>query len=238
MTDFTETVFTAPSERIERFSSLVRAFVQDTGTLRVLDIGCGTGSQILNLGTVLYDASFLGIDISAANIEQARRNAENSSFSGRINFEHADYMAFSSPPYDVVIADSCIQWIEGDSGEIIRKIATDIKPGGLLFLTAPVECLFNDLLIGMRKALRALRGSFTDWIILATARLLHGRRHDAEFLRQRVSYMYWIPYRLWGDGLRTDFLNDGLFKVELEQPLPHASLGQPKHCMTVLRRNA
>lgn len=236
MAEFSDTLFVAPDQRVVRMASLLWSYIDRRAASRVLDVGCGTGAQILHLASELPNASFVGIDISAANIERARRDAAAGSLSQRVKFEAADYMRFLADPYDVVIADSSIQWIEAEADVVIGKLAADIRPGGLFVLTMPTECLYNDLLLAVRKALRAVRGPLTDKSVLAAARLLHGRRHDDEFLRQRVDYMYWIPYRLWGDDLRALFLGGGLFALEREESLPRDSLGQPKHCAVVLRR--
>jgi len=96
-----ETLVAAVLERI-RTQGLMRA------PLSVLDLGTGSGCLLLALLSELPAARGLGLDISAAALDVARRNARNLGYLERVHFEIGDWGAgldgfwqliISNPPY-------------------------------------------------------------------------------------------------------------------------------------------
>lgn len=85
------------SPRAREFAARVR-YLRDVcralGHPRVLDLGCGTGQVLLQLLPVIE--SGVGVDISAAMIERARRDADNH----RLEFHVADAAQFCSQSED------------------------------------------------------------------------------------------------------------------------------------------
>ena len=70
------------------------------GGARVLDVGCGSGSMFLDLleaGASEID----GVDISGGMVEAAR---EKYLFDPRVHVEHGDFLDFSQPGFDVLVA--------------------------------------------------------------------------------------------------------------------------------------
>src|SRR5208282_4824851 len=66
--DFRTRRFSAPQARVQEFTGDVLQHVEPSRALRVLDIGCGSGEQVIDLATALPQARFVGVDISPANI--------------------------------------------------------------------------------------------------------------------------------------------------------------------------
>jgi trans-aconitate methyltransferase len=89
---------------------------------RILDLGCGTGhltAQIAELG-----AEVVGIDGSAAMIEQARR-----AYPG-IRFEVADAREFVIPgAFDGVFSNAVLHWIK-EPGRVAERVREALRPGG------------------------------------------------------------------------------------------------------------
>ncbi|WP_333596983.1 peptide chain release factor N(5)-glutamine methyltransferase [Chryseobacterium flavum] len=139
-------------------------------TLRILDIGTGSGIIPLVLKKHFPGAEVSSIDFSANALETAKRNADYHQLD--IDFIHADYLNFeltesydiiiSNPPYigieeEPEIADSVKEFEPkmalfsptADALIFYRKIAEDaekyLKDGGLLFLEINQKLGFETL---------------------------------------------------------------------------------------------
>lgn len=119
----------------ERLLRLLEERGQRTG--RVLDAGCGTGSLALLLAGRGYGV--VGIDLSEAMIEIARRKDANGSVTWRV----ADITAFdvldTGGPFDLVtcVADTLNHLETLDEWEAaFRCFAAHLRPGGRLLLDA------------------------------------------------------------------------------------------------------
>ena len=89
---------------------------------RILDLGCGTGhlaNQIAQIG-----AEVIGIDISTAMIEEARRLYPN------LRFEIAGGADFHfDQPFDAVFSNAAIHWMK-DQAAVTHCVWEALKPGG------------------------------------------------------------------------------------------------------------
>jgi trans-aconitate 2-methyltransferase len=229
-------VFTTPSERAARFSELCARFFPQRRGCRILDLGCGSGAQLLTLAASRPDDVCVGVDIAEGSIAAARRAAHQAGLQDRVRFEAGDYLAFRGPPFDIIISDGVLHNIPGDDGPLFAKLAADVVPGGVLLVTIPYDCAYNRALWAIRRLARLLRGRLVNRAILAVAKRLHPD-WPTEMLAQRVMYMYLLPDRMDGTALRRGMAAAGLDLIE-EQPVAHASLGQAKHRLLVLRRRA
>ena len=63
--------------------------------IRILDLGCGTGSLVFELAAARPDASITGIDVSDANIRVAREQLAHSRHGDRVSFQQGDYLAYA-----------------------------------------------------------------------------------------------------------------------------------------------
>ncbi len=230
---FAGSTFGAPAARAAWFADAVVRRVDAGASLRVLDIGCGTGAHVFALAERMPQASFRGIDLSAANIERARAGRFDAK---RIEFSCADYLRFDAGPFDVIVSDSALHLIEAPTGMLLAKLAADLAPGGLLIASLPDCGPCNRMLWLVRRVLASIRGRWLDAIALRIALLIHGETDEA-FLRERVPYLYLLPRRCEGPGLREQARAHGLAWREGE-PAPHASFMQPRHLLTVYGRAA
>lgn len=233
--DFIGRTFTAPVERRQRLTEVVLRYVGADTAVSVLDVGCGTGEELLDLARVLPSARLLGIDISEDSIRVAEDARRRSPFDGRVAFKVADYLEFRDRAFDLIVSDTVLYAIPGSTHALFRKLATDLVPGGLLIYTMPMACRFNDGLALIRRLFRALRGRVTDAVIVSLAWLLHRGRWDPGMLRQRSVYMYIVPDRYDGRKVHRIAAAVGL-RLIARATVPHASLGQMKHALAVMRR--
>jgi len=76
-----------------------------TPPARILDLGTGSGCLLLALLTEWPGSRGLGIDLSPAALEVARRNAARHGLEARANFRAGDWLQSVSEIFDVVIAN-------------------------------------------------------------------------------------------------------------------------------------
>jgi trans-aconitate methyltransferase len=215
---------------------IVLQHVSRSQPLRVLDLGCGTGSLVMRLVAALPLASVTGIDISAANIAAAERQRDAID-RDRARFVVADYLSFCEPPFDVIVCDGVLHLIPAATKVLIRKIGEDLAPDGVFVCDMPYECTYNRIFAVIRRLLRAIRGPLTDRAILAAARLVHARDMSEEGLHERVSYMYLPPARMMGPRLAEAFAGERLEQVATHA-MPSTSPSQLRHNVTVWKRPA
>jgi ubiquinone/menaquinone biosynthesis C-methylase UbiE len=95
---------------------------------RVLDLGTGTGVVALALAERYAEAEIVGIDLSPAMIEEARRKLPPE-LAGRVRFEVGDASALACPDgdFELVVLSNMIPFVD----ELARVVA----PGGTLVLS-------------------------------------------------------------------------------------------------------
>lgn len=99
---------------------------------RVLDFGCGTGTNLtIPLAERFPNITFVGVDSDVQTVEYASKvnTAPNLTFA---LIEGADEMA----PYDLVIASEVVEHVE-EPVEFLLFLRERLRPGGNLLLTMP-----------------------------------------------------------------------------------------------------
>ena len=64
----------------------------------VLELGCGTGRNLIAAARLRPDAMYFGLDFSSAMLETARANVARAGFAGRIRLGRGDASRFESGP--------------------------------------------------------------------------------------------------------------------------------------------
>jgi trans-aconitate 2-methyltransferase len=99
----------------------------------VYDLGCGTGSLTRMLAERWPAARIVGIDGSAAMLDQARRGANGRNLSwveADIRRWRADALA------DVIYSNAALHWLD-DHTTVFPHILTQLAPGGVLAVQMP-----------------------------------------------------------------------------------------------------
>jgi 2-polyprenyl-3-methyl-5-hydroxy-6-metoxy-1,4-benzoquinol methylase len=116
---------------------------------RVLDVGCGDGSNAILMAR--YGARVTGIDISPKSIELCHRRAELDGVGSNTQFicsplETADLLDGS---YDIIWGDGVLHHLIPELDGVMRQLVSYAKPGALFVFSEPV-CL-SPLLRRLRK---------------------------------------------------------------------------------------
>jgi len=227
---------TAPPERSDRMRDIVLEHAPRDRPIRLLDLGCGTGSLVFRLANALPAAELVGIDVSPPNIAAAQHR-NDAEFRGRLRFVVADYLAFRDPLFDVIVSDGVLHLISAPTSTLIAKLAADLKPDGLLVCDMPYDCAYNRVFAAVRRGLRMIKSPMIDAMILTAGRLLHSQQMDDDRLRERVQYMYMPPERMIDAPLVGALTAAGLRQIATH-PNPSTSPSQLRHNVTVWTKSS
>lgn len=99
---------------------------------RVLEIGCGSGTNLLAMAASLPEGRFVGIDFSAQDIASAQGLAAESG-ADNIRFQAADIRGWEpADRYDYIIAHGVFSWVSDDVKErLLSLISRSLAPGGV-----------------------------------------------------------------------------------------------------------
>ncbi len=170
----------------DHLASVARLFgveAPDPATARVLEIGCAGGGNLLPMAVAMPDASFVGIDLSTLQIEEAERGARalglsNTTFLARDIALVGDELG----RFDYVICHGVFSWVpERVRTAILSLTERVLNPGGLVYLSLNVlpgwylpETIRQMMIFHASKApvdqrlwqaqqmLKAIRGLLTD----------------------------------------------------------------------------
>lgn len=103
----------------------------------VLEIGCGTGRNLVLAARLYPDARFFGIDVSTEMLTSAIAAISRTGLTSRIRVMHGDATAFDPqrlfgiPQFDHVMISYSLSMIH-DWRRVLRAAAAHLKPGGRL----------------------------------------------------------------------------------------------------------
>lgn len=98
--------------------------------LRILDVGCGTGGNMLFLGKF---GQVTGLDINNDALAFSRNKGFSALFKGE-----AEKIPFQNSSFDIISTLDCIEHIEDDRAAL-REISRILKNTGTLLLTVPAH---------------------------------------------------------------------------------------------------
>lgn len=103
--------------------------------LRLLDAGCGSGIALRHLDQHLPATvgQYVGLDLAASRLERRYRDIWRI---GTTFVDHDLDDPFSLGSFDVIWCSEVIEHLLDDGG-LVGRLATALRPGGMLLLTAP-----------------------------------------------------------------------------------------------------
>jgi ubiquinone/menaquinone biosynthesis C-methylase UbiE len=101
----------------------------------VLDIGCGTGSLIVQLLRIQAQADVTGLDPDPKALERARKKADRAGVSPRLEQGFSDALPFPDTSFDFVFSSFMFHHLKPDAQQTTLEEARRVlKPGGSFHL--------------------------------------------------------------------------------------------------------
>jgi arsenite methyltransferase len=135
---------------------------------RVVDVAAGRGVSALTLAQ-RFGCEVVGIDLSQANVERARAEADRSGLAGLVSFDvgDAEVLPLADAEFDAVICE-CAFCTFPDKARAASEFARVLKPGGQLGLSDLV------LRVDLPRELHSLAG----WVAC-----IADARPESEYIR-------------------------------------------------------
>lgn len=115
-------------------SALIRQAAEQLRPRRILEVGCGTGTNLAKLARRFPDAEIVGLDLSAEMLRKARKKVEK--YGPRVSLLERVYNAPVSggAPFDLIVFSYCLSMINPGYAEVLRLSDQDLTPQGHLAL--------------------------------------------------------------------------------------------------------
>jgi SAM-dependent methyltransferase len=158
----------------------------------VLDIGCGTGSHVLELARRGYACT--GVDLSQSMLDVARAKVESSQFAHTPEWLRGDARTFSvSRPFDLaVMMFAVISYLTSneDIVQALRNIRQHLKPGALFMC----DFWYGPAVLSVRPSERVRE------LVSSTGKVIRAAKTTVDSFTQTAD----VSFRLWtiaGDRL-------------------------------------
>jgi SAM-dependent methyltransferase len=193
-------------DRLATLAALYGMTPPPIAACRVLELGCGDGSNLIPMACGLPGSAFVGIDLSGVSIEKGRAAAQELGLRN-IELRHGDLMALGSElgAFDYIIAHGLYSWVPPPVREKVLAIfAESLAPTGVAYLS--YNCYPAGHLKGVTRdiMLYHTRG------IADPARRVKESRAIVRLLHQAVGAKDVYGAVLWNQANELDRMDDGL----------------------------
>ena len=123
-----------------RLATIARMFglqPPDVGTSRVLELGCASGSNVIPMAMGLPNARFIGIDLSARQIDEGRRMVETLGLSN-IELRQQDIAGVDASwgKFDYIVCHGIYSWVPAPIRDRIFSICREnLSPAGVAYVS-------------------------------------------------------------------------------------------------------
>ncbi len=100
---------------------------------RILEIGCGTGKNLVALAEAFPGARITGLDLSADMLDRAR--AKSAPFADRVDLLHRPYdgpVADEGGKFDLIVISYALSMINPGYDEVIQRCRGDLGDAGVI----------------------------------------------------------------------------------------------------------
>jgi S-adenosylmethionine-diacylgycerolhomoserine-N-methlytransferase len=111
-------------------SQLVRSTARLSSPKQILEIGCGTGRNLVQLAKQFPDAKITGIDLSQDMLNKAKQKL--TPYGDRVQLINQSYSSPLSPdsPFDLIVISYCLSMINPGFEKVLEICADDLSPKG------------------------------------------------------------------------------------------------------------
>jgi len=110
----------------------------------VLDLGCGTGINLLEAARVLGACRRLvGVDLAPGMIDEARRKAQAAGVPATFAVGDAEHLELPDASFDLVICNSVYHWFP-DRQRAVAEISRVLRPGGQALVNCVADPGFHE----------------------------------------------------------------------------------------------
>jgi S-adenosylmethionine-diacylgycerolhomoserine-N-methlytransferase len=109
-------------------AALIRQAAEQLRPRRILEVGCGTGTNLAKLARRFPDAEIVGLDLSAEMLRKARKKVER--YGPRVSLLERVYNAPVSggDRFDLIVFSYCLSMINPGYAEVLRLSEQDLSP--------------------------------------------------------------------------------------------------------------
>ena len=125
----------------------VIAGLLDHDPIRVIDLGCSTGTSLIHLARALPDRNLelVGVDNSQAMLAKLNEKLElltsgdDAALFEQISVSNDDVRSYEFSDVSMVLMNYTLQFIEAESRpEVLRRICSSLKPDGMMLVSEKV----------------------------------------------------------------------------------------------------
>ena len=114
-------------------AALIRSIaLLPTPPRNILEIGCGTGGNLLRLVRQFPEAAVTGLDLSGDMLARARRKLERRQWPVALRQQRYDQPLYPEPVFDLIVFSYCLSMINPGWEQAVDSALRDLRPGGRL----------------------------------------------------------------------------------------------------------
>jgi ubiquinone/menaquinone biosynthesis C-methylase UbiE len=171
----------------------------------ILDLGCGTGINLLEAARALGPCGRLhGVDLSPGMIGQARRKASAAGVPATFEVGDAEHLALEDATFDLVICNSVYHWLSNRS-RAVAEMSRVLRPGGQVLVNCVADPGFYEWVRVVDQVRSRLFHEQQSWLPpLPTPAELMSHLRAADLALEHLEYeVVPIPVQDAGAFLRT-----------------------------------
>jgi SAM-dependent methyltransferase len=124
------------------------AFIQQHPPGKAIDLGCGTGTNLLTLAKAGWLVT--GVDFAIKAVAEARKKLEKDGLSGEVLVGDVSRIETVQGSYDLVLDIGCYHGlVEASRAAYRRNLEEILKPGGYLLLYAHLAAAVSESRVGV-----------------------------------------------------------------------------------------